>query len=121
MRALAGDFTAKLAGVSFAPGYPEALFTLEHRLRFVEARTGGPPAEVPVQLRRDPDNPVDSAAVAVCDPDLGRLGHIPAGLAARLAPELDAGIVWRARVHNVAIHPVEPLHPGLEIHLERQG
>lgn len=119
MRPLAGSFSTRLVGVRFAPRYPDVVFELEHRLRFHEARTGGPARPVKVLLRRHPDNPVDVHAIAVEAVGLGHLGHLPAGLAFRLAQEIDQGVEWRAEVVNVVIHPAEPLQPGVEVHLER--
>ncbi len=53
---------------------------------------------MPLELRRDPENPYDSNAIAVHRPDVpgtlgARLGHIPREHAAWLAPLLDAGLV----------------------------
>lgn len=53
----------------------------------------------PVDLRRDPGNPHDPAAIKVLLPDSGaQLGWIPKDVAAVLAPEHDAGRPWHARV-----------------------
>jgi hypothetical protein len=52
----------------------------------------------PLELRRDPGNPHDPAAVAVHGADGGQAGWVPRELAAELAPELDAGTPWTAVV-----------------------
>jgi hypothetical protein len=49
-------------------------------------------------LRRDPANEHDPHAIAVHLADGEQLGWVPREIAARLAPELDAGTVWSARV-----------------------
>lgn len=123
MRALASEFSTKLVGVSYAPWYPRNVWELEHRLRFAEIRTAGPARPVPVVLRREPDNPVDHNAVAVVEEagHLGHLGHLNATLAARLAPELDAGTAWAAHVINIAIHPQRQTVPGIEVRLTREA
>jgi hypothetical protein len=52
----------------------------------------------PLTLRRDAGNPHDANAVAV-DLETGeQLGWVPRELAAELAPALDAGAAWSARV-----------------------
>jgi hypothetical protein len=51
----------------------------------------------PLELRRDPDNPHDSNAIAVYAGD-EQVGWVPRELAAELAPELDAGKPWSAVV-----------------------
>lgn len=54
--------------------------------------------DVPVRLRREPDNPADPLAVAVwTEADAGgarpwRLGYLDRGVAARIAPRLDDGV-----------------------------
>jgi hypothetical protein len=48
-----------------------------------------------LMLKREPDNPVDKNAIAVYFVFSGnptKLGHLTAGLAAKLAPKLDQGI-----------------------------
>lgn len=120
MRGLAPEFSTKLVGVSYAPWYPRNVWELEHRLRFVEVRTAGPAHPVPVELRREPDNPVDRNAIAVVEAQ-GDLGHLNASLAARLAPELDAGARWSAHVINIAIHPQRQTVPGIEVRLTREA
>jgi HIRAN domain len=53
----------------------------------------------PLVLRRDAGNPFDANAIAVHPAGEGeQLGWVPRELAARLAPELDAGREWSAVV-----------------------
>jgi hypothetical protein len=52
-----------------------------------------------VVLRRDPSNEFDANAIAVDLPDGGpQLGWVPRELAAELAPQLDDGRPWSARI-----------------------
>jgi len=79
-------------------------------------------AETPaVVLVRDPDNIHDPNAIEVHVPALGRdmgfVGFIPAELAVKWAPRLDADPVpiVEACVAQVAIDPAHPDKPGLDI------
>lgn len=56
------------------------------------------PVGAPVTLRREPDNPYDSRAVAVFSAgDAGvHLGYVPRDRAAQLASAMDAGAQMRA-------------------------
>lgn len=108
----------RVVGVSFAPGYPANL----HRLKdLTEQGTGAPGGErLSVLLRRNPLNPHDSNAIEVHVPALGTgelVGHLAAGVAARLAPVMDDGAQIGAEVFAVAIDPHHPDRPGLEISL----
>ena len=49
-------------------------------------------------LSRDPANAHDPNAIAVQTPAGAQVGFVPRDLAARLAPELDAGATWSAVV-----------------------
>jgi hypothetical protein len=49
-------------------------------------------------LRRDPDNEHDANAIAVLAVDGAQVGWVPREVAARIAPELDAGEPWAAVV-----------------------
>ena len=51
-----------------------------------------------LKLRRDPDNPHDSDAIAVHTDDGQQVGWVPRELAAQIASELDAGREWSAVV-----------------------
>jgi hypothetical protein len=50
-----------------------------------------------LELRRDPGNEHDSDAIAVHAAGGEQLGWVPRAIAARLAPELDAGTAWSVR------------------------
>ena len=74
-------------------------------------------AEGPLRLSlfRNPDNPYDANAIEVHAPFLGRksmLGHVPADLAARLAPSLDRGDEWSAWLETVLVDPAHEDKPG---------
>lgn len=115
---LAGSFRATVVGVTFTPTYPNNLHTLEQMQ--MDADMMG--ERLAVVIVRQPDNPYDANACEVHVPALGVeafVGHLTRPLAARLAPELDAGAKWRGSVVFVKIHDEHQDRPGLEIHLER--
>ena len=125
-RGIAAPFTCKVRGVTFAPAYPDNLARLEAvaaRAYLTPATAAvGDPEPLPAILVREPANPVDPAAVAVHVPALGDLapvGHLPAAVAARLAPELDSGTAWSAEVYEVLVHPDHPDRPGISLRCER--
>jgi hypothetical protein len=64
----------------------------------------------PLELRRDPDNPHDPAAIAVHPAGGGeQVGWVPREVAAELAPLLDAGEPWAAVV--LREHRASPRDP----------
>lgn len=127
---IAGLFSTKLVGVSFVPDYPNTLERIEERMarpskaeyewasthypnfggemaqeaaesdyeRMMEA---GPRETEWVELVRAPDNAHDPNAIAV-HWNGEMIGHLNKVISFRLAPELDAGITWLARVESVA-------------------
>lgn len=118
----------KVVGLSFVPGYPANVMALNEHLMAAQARaTGfvddGGAETLRVILRRNPENPHDENAIEVHAPTLGRgrtmIGHVPRDLAARLAPSLDRGDEWSARVMHVLIKDDHPDRPGVEVALER--
>jgi single-stranded-DNA-specific exonuclease len=52
----------------------------------------------PLILKREPDNPYDSSAIAVFTEDLEQLGYIGAHLAESLAPQMDRGVAVSATI-----------------------
>ena len=111
MRAtLPSTFTAKAVGLSFAPGYPANL----HHLLTDELSGHLHPS----RLERDPDSPHDANAVRVLIDD-EHIGHLPAWLAERIAPELDAGAPWGVASYEVLVANSNPQNPGLTVHLAR--
>jgi hypothetical protein len=98
----------RVAGVTFAPGYPNNLADLARRCA-VDA--------VPLELVRDLDNGHDFNAVAVCCEDRP-LGHLPADIAAEVGPRMDAGHRYQARAVFVAVRNDKRKRPGLEIELQ---
>ena len=78
-------FHTKIAGVSFE-GRQDVIAGLR--------------AEAPLELRRQPDNPHDCNAIAVYYGNL-QLGFFNKRLAARLAPLIDSGARYRARVASL--------------------
>lgn len=116
---LTSPFTLKVVGVSFTPGYPDHLLALDGLAR--EAESVG--ERLAAILIRNPDNPHDANAVEVHVPSLGdewaMIGHVMREVAARLAPEMDEGVEWRAEVESVLINPDYPDRPGIAIRCER--
>jgi hypothetical protein len=109
-----GAMGVKLAGVSFAPSYPR-------NLRALAALAGdGAPRIV---LLHNPANTHDTNAVEVRavrhTGETVMLGHLPAALAARIAPELDAGEPWEVTHYEVLEHPSYRDRPGISIDLRR--
>lgn len=119
MRAAPSRFSVKVVGITFVEGYPDNL----HRLRAAADRaqlTGDGTEGLAVVLRREPANAVDPNAILVEVPAAeGPVGHVPAHLAARLAPELDAGAVWRCSITEVLVHPDHLDRPGITLACER--
>lgn len=103
-----------MVGVTFVEGYPGNLREAERAQMFEGV--------VPVALVREPGNPADPNAVEVHVLLHGRkvarkVGHVPAPLAARMAPELDAGTVWLGEVEDVYGASME--RPGLKVRVRR--
>lgn len=105
---ISGRFQVKAVGVSFAPDSPTNLLDLA--LPLADASTEA-------SLIREADNPHDPNAVAVLVAG-GIVGHLPATIAARVGPEIDAGSRWRA-AYEVLIDPDHPDRPGLLLMCER--
>ena len=107
--------TIDVVGVTFMDGYPQNLYDLERAKMFY-----GDPK---VRLERDPDNAVDANAVRVIaavehpSPHEGMIGHVPAALAARLAPSMDAGERWEGTVDDIRGSSVD--RPGITIVVSR--
>ena len=102
----------RVVGVTFAPGYPENL----HRLHTLTQQTWQARESVAVVLRRNPANKHDTNAIEVHVPALGDMvGHVPADLAARLAPLLDDGVRFHVEIWSVAVDPANPDRPGVSI------
>lgn len=116
---LAREWVSSVVGVSFAPGYPKNLYVLDTKVERADRRG----AVVVARLVREPDNPYDPNAIAVHVPALrprSLVGHIPAALAERLAPLLDAGEHWEAEVERVLVSEQAPERPGLEIRARKR-
>lgn len=118
-RNMAAAFSAKVVGVSFVPAYPDNLYALDRSA--IEAEHQG--EALTVILKRNPDNAYDPNAIEVHVPALGEewamIGHLTRPIAARMAPEMDAGVRWAARVESVLIDPKYLDRPGISIHCAR--
>lgn len=101
--AQAQAFHTKIKGVTF-----------EGRQDTIEGLTGGSD----VELVREPDNSYDPNAIAVRYGAL-MLGYIGAGMAAHLAPAMDGGVVYRARVASLTGGGEK--HRGVNIFVERDA
>lgn len=92
---------------------------------YEERRSRGPQRHEPLTaiLVRNPDNAYDSNAIEVHVPGLGvemaMIGHLTRPIAARIAPEMDAGTRWAAAVESVLIDPAHMDNPGISIHCMR--
>jgi hypothetical protein len=60
-------------------------------------------------LIREPDNPHDPNAIAVSLGGVWHMGYVPSGLAAELAPLIDAGKIFEAEFVRRNEHPTEEL------------
>ena len=105
---LTSPLSTQVVGVSFNANYPKGL------LDVAEAHAITRPQWI--ELRREPHNAYDENAIAVWWDGI-QLGHINKALAFRLAPELDAGTTWLARVEEV--NGSEDM-PGISIRLKRE-
>jgi single-stranded-DNA-specific exonuclease len=76
-------------------------------------------ADAALELRRDPNNPHDANAIAVHYGDL-QLGFFNKRLAAHIAPLIDAGTRYRARVASLTGGSTGK-HRGVNIFVERDG
>jgi len=117
---MVSPFATKVVGVSFVPAFPENLHALDRSA--LEAERQGEP--LVVILVRNPANAYDANAIEVHVPALGEewamIGHLTRPIAARMAPEIDAGTIWRAQVESVLIHPEHLDNPGISIRCARQ-
>ncbi|MGA8474050.1 MAG: helicase-related protein [Candidatus Cybelea sp.] len=102
-------FHTKIAGVSFE-GRQDVIAGLR--------------ADAALELRREPNNPHDANAIAVHYGDL-QLGFFNKRLAAHIAPLIDAGTRYRARVASLtggpSINSGEAKHRGVNIFVERDS
>lgn len=117
---LPNEFRVTVVGVSFTDGYPDKFFRLEE----MNMNAMFNDEQIPCVLIRNKNNEHDKWAIEVHVPSLGdngMVGHITRPIAARLAPQLDDGIIWTAYVDTVRVSPDHPNRPGLEIHLTRKG
>lgn len=101
----AWQFHTKIAGVSF-----------EGRQDVIAGLRAG----VPLELLRQPHNPHDRNAVAVHYGNL-QLGFFNKRLAAHIAPLIDAGARYRARVASLTGGPQYSKHRGVNILVEREA
>jgi len=89
---LAGVWSAQLVGVTHTEGYPADLLELRETHAEVKPQM--------LELVREPHNEYDANAIGVWWQG-HRIGYLNKVIAFRLAPELDAGVTWLARVEEV--------------------
>lgn len=106
-------FAVKAVGVSALPDYPRVFLALEYR-----RRSPHPPG---LEIRPEPDNPVDKNALLITSINAGRrLGYLPRMVAARLWPLImEQGQCWAVSDYKILVEPGLPERPGLEVVLER--
>ncbi len=97
-------FHTKIAGVSFE-GRQDVIAGLR--------------AEAELRLERQPQNPHDANAIAVCYGNL-HLGFVNKALAAHIAPLIDAGARYRARIASLT-GGADGRHRGVNILVERDA
>ena len=116
----AAVFTCKVVGVSFVPGYPDNITSLNELAD--EAHSLGEP--MTAVLIRNPKNAYDSNAIEVHVPalgDHGMIGHLERPIAARMAPDMDQGTRYLAEVESVLINPHYPDRPGISIKVKKES
>jgi single-stranded-DNA-specific exonuclease len=96
-------FFSKIAGVSFE-GRQDVIAGLQ--------------SEAELELKRDPLNPHDANAIAVYYGNL-QLGFIKRGVAAHIAPSIDTGVRYRARVASLT--GGDEKHRGVNILVTRDS
>jgi single-stranded-DNA-specific exonuclease len=101
----AARFHTKIAGVSF-----------EGRQDIIAGLRSG----AALELQREPQNPHDRNAIAVHYGNL-RLGFLNKRLAAHLAPGIDGGARYRARVASLTGGSSQAKHRGVNIFVEREA
>jgi len=104
-------FKVHVVGVSFNDSYPDNLLSMKQQLDAGAVR---------VELRREPDNQFDEHAVLVCCGNKP-IGHVPAGLAARLSPMLADGEQFSCFLDEILVSSEAPERPGAVITCERVG
>ena len=147
-RKMVRQFSAKVVGVSFVPGYPDNLHELDKLMKprlvpyptlngemaqeiaekgyeeYVEEHGNFmPPEPLRAVLIRNPNNEYDANAIEVHVPsigDNGMIGHLTRPIAARMAPEMDKGVIWSAEVESVLIDPDHLDRPGISITCNRE-
>jgi len=107
-------FDVKVVGLTFVARYPDNVYELERQA------TDG--AKFDLELVREPSNPHDPNAIVVqVYADMERLGHLPRDVAARIAPEMDAGVPWRVGDWQVLVAFGHEGNPGLTLTLNREA
>lgn len=118
MKTLPTHFDCTVVGVTFVPGYPDNLLELS-KLQFFHEHAEEYPVAV---LRRNPENLYDANAIEVHVPalgDAGMIGHLPAAVAAKLAPLIDAGERWQAWFTSVRIASEHEDRPGATVTIRK--
>ena len=99
-------FSTKVVGVTFHEEYPHNF------LRLVEDIVVY--GEVPARLERELGNPFDANSIRV-KVEGEHVGYLPRLISAVLAPEMDSGRQWYAKVESVLISEGNVDQPGLKL------
>lgn len=99
----------RVAGVTFVDGYPDNL----HDLRGMDEGRNPHEHIAAVLIRAASEKYPDAIEVHV--PAVGRIGSVPADIAAILAPAIDTGETWGAFVEGVFVNPDHPDRPGVSV------
>ena len=110
-------FYTKIAGVTF----DNVGANTQNRQRIISelCRKGELRAGTELTLKRDPQNPYDTNAVAVIAPDGRQLGFLPREVAGRVSPDIDAGAHYTAFVETITGGDADSLY-GVNIKCVRQ-
>ena len=74
----------------------------------------------PIQLLREPGNPVDPNAIAVMSP-LGQIGYISGKLAKTMAPVMDSGVTISATIAEIRGGTADKRSRGVWLYVQETG
>lgn len=97
--------TTKVVGLTFNSEYPSNVYEIAKRFAL---------GDDSISIEREPDNEFDNNAIVVVDGEKA-VGHLPAKIAALIAPQIDAGVSWFAAIESVVISQENVNQPGLKV------
>lgn len=104
------QFTTKIVGVSFSQNYPDNIFSIAYEVAM---------GKTDCRLIREPQNTHDKNSIRV-DINGVPIGHLPRLIAMILAPSIDKGDIWYAKVESIVVSKQNINQPGLKISVWRQ-